>query len=95
MPHVLDRMVRPMGHFRPKTITEFFALQLARKLDDLANLQTHLVLAEHHSEQLLVRAFRRAVNDQGRMGSLSERFQAERERLKHKEEKHGFGIGGD
>lgn len=93
MPHVLDQMAGSSGYFRPKTATEFFALQLARKLNDTANLQRYLALVERHSESLLLQAFRKAVNGQGRRQGLAERFQAEVKRLKQKEEKYGFGTG--
>ena len=93
MPHVLDQVARSSGYFRPKTASEFFALQLARKLNDTVSLEKYFALVDHHSEQLLLQAFRRTVNGQGRRQILAERFQAEVERLKQKEEKYGFGTG--
>jgi hypothetical protein len=86
MPHILDRVARTTSHFRPHTVTEFFALQLARKLGDLERLQTYVILVERHSEDTLLQAFKRAVNHHHKGLRLSERFQAELERLSHKED---------
>ena len=81
MLHILDRMAHPTtGSFRPKTVSEFFALQLARKLDDVERLHTYLILVEHHSEDSLLQAFKKTFNHPSQKLSLAERFHAELER---------------
>ena len=81
MLNILDRMARPTsGSFRPKTVSEYFALQLARKLGDVERLHTYLFLVEHHSEDSLLQAFKKTVNHASHKLSLAERFHAEIER---------------
>jgi hypothetical protein len=81
MRNILDRVAQPRaGSFRPKTVSEFFALQLARKLEDIERLQIYLILVEQHSEDTLLQAFRRTVNHANGKLKLAERFHAEIER---------------
>jgi len=81
MRHILDRFAQPrVGSFRPKTVSEFFALQLARKLEDVERLYTYLILVEHHSEDSLLQAFKKTLNHANKKLRLAERFHAELER---------------
>ncbi len=61
-------------------------MQLTKKLADEAHLRNYLKLVERHSQQLLLRAFNRAVSGSKDRGALADRFQAELERLIHQEE---------
>jgi hypothetical protein len=81
MPHILDRVAHPStGSFRPKTVSEFFALQLARKLGDVERLHTYLILIGIHSEDSLLQAFERTINNANKKLRLAERFLVELER---------------
>jgi hypothetical protein len=44
--------------FRPKTPTEFFALQLARRLNDVGNLPRYIQLTEQYRDDQILRALR-------------------------------------
>jgi bacterioferritin (cytochrome b1) len=57
MSNILDRFADVEGHFRPQTVSEFFALQLARKLDDTSRLRHYLNLVGQHSEPVICEAF--------------------------------------
>jgi len=63
MPQILDQMSQPQGAFRPTTTVEYFALQLARKLNDMKRLRSYLTLLEHHSQQRVLTAFERASGE--------------------------------
>ena len=84
MPSILDRMATPLREFRPETTQEFFALQLARKLKDTANVRSYVALTERFSEETLIEAYREALSNQLGEG-LAERFQLELRRLAGKE----------
>jgi len=78
MRNILDRVAHPStGCFRPKTVSEFFALQLARKLEDVERLHTYLVLVWTYSEDSLLQAFKKTVNHTNKKLRLAERFHAE------------------
>jgi len=74
--------VRP-GRFVPKTTREFFALYLAKLLNDAANARRYVALAERYSEAQLSRAYRNAADSSTGAKDLSERFHAEIGRLNH------------
>ena len=59
MSDILSRIANQAAHFIPADPTEYLALQIARKLGDLGAFRQYLVLFEHYSEDLLLRAFRR------------------------------------
>ena len=81
MRNILDRVAQPRtGSFRPKTVSEFFALQLARKLEDIGRLHVYLILVEQHSEDALLQAFKKTANHANKKLSLADRFWAEIER---------------
>ncbi len=49
MSDLLDWSGAAIRPFRPQSISEFFALQLARKLDDEANVGRYARFVENHS----------------------------------------------
>jgi bacterioferritin (cytochrome b1) len=60
MSDILDRFTQAESHFRPQTVSEFFALQLARKLGDTSRLHHYLNLVGQHSEPVICEAFESA-----------------------------------
>ena len=80
MTHLLDR-IGPQGRsFRPRSVSEFFALQLARKLGDEANLSQYARLVENHPRDLILRALARA-RKKARGATVANRFEQEVQRL--------------
>jgi hypothetical protein len=66
MSHILDRFAaaaRPPSRrpFRVSTRPEMFALQLARKLNDVESVQLYIALSQRHSEQQLLQVYRRTL----------------------------------
>ena len=59
MSNILSRVAKQSAHFIPTNPTEYLALQVARKLGDLAAFRQYLVLFEHYPEDLLLRVLRR------------------------------------
>jgi hypothetical protein len=84
MPNILDQVARTRGEFRPETTQEFFALQLARKLNDAASVRSYLELTERFSEDFLLSVYRTTL-DQGKGNGMSERFRVELRRRSHEE----------
>jgi hypothetical protein len=59
----------PSGlEFRPKTPTEFFSLQLARRMSDVRNLQRYIELTEHYRDDQILRAVRGLGKRPGQCG---------------------------
>ena len=79
MNHILDQFVLPTASFQPKTLQEFFASHLARKLDDCPAIRHYVSLADNHSEGQLLCAYRRAKRTEGNL-DLARRFNIELER---------------
>jgi hypothetical protein len=79
MHNILDRFVLPATSFQPKTLSEFFASHLARKLNDAAAIRHYVSLADNHSEGQLLCAYRRAKRTEGNV-DLARRFNLELER---------------
>jgi hypothetical protein len=88
MTDILDRVGASSKHFRPGSITDFFALQLARKLGDVARLRDYLILTQQHPQQWLLQAFRTAAKRLDGPGTLAERFEAELRRLTNKKQRY-------
>ena len=80
MVNLLDRIEPQEGPFRPRSVSEFFALQLAGKLDDEANVGRYARLVESQSRDLVLRAFARAEKG-SRHRTIADRFEAEIQRL--------------
>jgi hypothetical protein len=57
MSDILNRFAQAESHFRPQTASEFFALQLARKLGDTSRIRHYLSLVGQHSEPVICEAF--------------------------------------
>ena len=81
MTHILDRFVPAATSFQPKTLQEFFALQLARKLDDRPAIHHYVSLADRYSEGQLLCAYQRAKRAEGNI-DLARRFHVEIERTR-------------
>jgi hypothetical protein len=79
MSNILDQMAGPIVSFRPKTLADYFALQLSRHLKDTANLRDYLFLVEREVQTVILQAYRRAI--EGGSSSLAARFQSELVRL--------------
>jgi hypothetical protein len=80
MNHILDRFVVPGTSFQPKTLSEFFASHLARKLNDTHAIRHYVALADSHSEGQLLCAYRRAKRTEANI-DLARRFHIELERI--------------
>ena len=62
MPNILDHIAaQRYTEFRPQTVPEFFALQLARKLGDPAAARHYQQLTAERSEESLLVAYRRTL----------------------------------
>lgn len=58
---ILDRVETSLAGFRPRTPSEFVALHLARRFDDLHRLPRYLIAAHKHPKQVLLDAAKTAV----------------------------------
>ena len=70
MSSILDLVAESRDRFVPSTRVEYLVLQMARQLKALGNLRELLILSEHYSEGVLVRAFR-ATRDEGNLDYAS------------------------
>ena len=84
MIQILGRVAEPLDRFQPATPQEFFALQLARKLGDAGRLRDYLGFVQHHSIDVLIRAYRRALKRGN--GSPGEQFRLELDHLANAQE---------
>jgi len=57
MSDILDRIAHAENHFRPQTVSEFFALQLARKLEDTSRVRHYLNLVGQYSVPVICEVF--------------------------------------
>jgi hypothetical protein len=60
MSSILDGLASPEVKFRPRSISEFFALQLARKVGSTHRLGVYLTLVERHGRAEILTALARA-----------------------------------
>ena len=79
--HVLAHLEGFDLSFRPKTPTEFFALQVARRLDGLAHLFRYLEVAERYREDHILQALR-SLTSKGAVGI--ELLEAELARIRNR-----------
>jgi hypothetical protein len=91
MSHILDRFVASARSasrktFRVRTRIELFALQLARKLNDLESVHAYVLLAEQHSEEHLLHVYRRILKHSPAPGNLASSFHVELKRSREKGE---------
>jgi len=84
MSPILDHFENRNREFRPETPQEFFALQLARKLDDAASVRSYVDLVDRHSEDTLIAVYRCALQ-QSIGGDLLQRFRQELRRWTREE----------
>ena len=73
MSDILDRVANGGNHFRPQTVSEFLALQLARKLGDTPQIRHYLTIVGQYSEPMICEAFANARG--GPNESLSASFE--------------------
>ena len=76
MSNLFERIGWADPQFRPRSVGEFFALQLARRLADEANVDQYARLAENHPRDLILRAFARA-NKKAGGATVANRFEEE------------------
>jgi hypothetical protein len=69
-----DTNEQPIGRFQPKTLREFFALQLAQRLGDEDNLSSYLSLLGTYSVPFLLDVFEVAKESATTPEALRERF---------------------
>src|ERR1700733_5628075 len=76
MPSILDQVAaQQYSAFCPQTIQEFFALQLARKLNDTTAARYYRDVVASYSEESVIVAYRRAIAASGlQHGSLARNF---------------------
>ena len=74
--NILNRLTGA-GFFRPKSVEQFFALQIARKLTDQENLSTYLRWAEQLDRRRLIDVFRRTQERSDRTTNPAETFERE------------------
>ena len=60
---ILDSVLAKSQSFRPQSVTEYTALQLAKKLSDTGRLWKYLPLFDHYDLSLILEAF---INVQSR-----------------------------
>ena len=84
MSAILDQIARTKYSFKPRSVLEFFAIQLARSLSDIDNLREYLRLTSAFTPHVLAAAFRQI----GGNGLL---VAAPLERLRQRLE---LGVGG-
>jgi hypothetical protein len=58
---ILDSVEAELADFHPRTPSEFAALQIARRFDDLRRLPRYVLAAKRHSKRMLLDAARTAV----------------------------------
>lgn len=80
MSSILDDPGSPEVRFRPRSISEFFALQLARQLGSLHRLGIYLTLVERHGRSEILTALARARKHTNGT-QLKDRFEQELQRL--------------
>lgn len=54
---ILDRVSQSLARLAPETLNEFFALQLAKNLNDIGRVREHFRLVEQHPRELILAAF--------------------------------------
>ena len=59
--NILEAVNTSLADFHPRTTSEFAALQIARRFDDLHRLPRYLLAAHRHSKRHLLDAARTAV----------------------------------
>jgi hypothetical protein len=83
MTNILARIAAERSSFRPQTAQEFFALQLARKMNDLQSVHSYAALSETYPEEFLVSVCRNTLD--GGREDMAARFRAELQRRVRKE----------
>lgn len=77
MTSILSKFPRRDRNWHPQTPEEFYALHVARSLDDVRNLGTYVRLANTYELPYLTDAFKKAVRSGDDASRLPERFVTE------------------
>jgi hypothetical protein len=85
MQRILDHVAHSRVSFVPSTTQEFFALQLARKLNDVDHLRDYLTLAANYPTQFVLQAYHRAVKRAE--GTSVDKFRGEVKWLSNQEDR--------
>jgi len=72
---ILNSVNEKPKQFLPNKVEQYQALQIARKLEDTANLRDYLVLSEHYSFQVLLKACRGSLNAANKAEAFRKQFQ--------------------
>lgn len=84
MTNILAHIAAERSSFRPQTAAEFFALHLARKLNDLQCVRSYVGLTDTYPEEFLISVYRDTL-DKGRGDDMANRFRIELQRRLRKE----------
>jgi chromosomal replication initiation ATPase DnaA len=68
MTDILNTMATQVNACIPNTPMEYLAIQMARRLNDLEHVRNYLVLFEHYPEELLIKIFRTALEQENPSG---------------------------
>jgi len=82
---ILDSISAKAKSFHPESVSEYSALQLAKKLDDTESLWKYLALLNQHAPSVIVEAFIRAQGRGLTEKELISAFDEELARLATKE----------
>lgn len=79
MTNILDRLARrrPRVQYRPTTVRDLFGLRLAQKLGEPAAAEHYAELADEYSDETLLLAYRKAVDQSPPACDLGRRFHSE------------------
>jgi hypothetical protein len=80
MSEILEQVGRPSGGFRPRSESEYLALQLARRLGDPQNVEFYVSLVEHHPREQILQSYRTVLKRHPAASEIAERFRLELER---------------
>jgi hypothetical protein len=60
MPGILEQIEKSIDRFTPENVTQFSALQIARKLNDIPRLHEYLIAADRYPLAALIGALKSA-----------------------------------
>jgi hypothetical protein len=68
MTNILEQVAKASSRFTPSNPKEYLALQISRKLSDLAAVRHYAILFERHPEDRLLDIFRRCAKENALTG---------------------------
>ncbi len=87
---ILDSVLAKAQTFRPQSLTEYTALQLARKLSDTGRLGKYLSLFDHYDASLIFEGFINIQSQDLAGEELSVAFDRELAALTTKQDNHAL-----